>query len=267
MAEEPPLARLSIPEDDPSKYLPRVQQVQWDHYYMSVAQMVRTRANCIHADVGAVLVLDNRIISTGFNGTPAGFTNCHDGGCERCRLKKLGRAGELQDAEAIEFATGPKQLDVCICVHAEANALLSAARCGTRTEGSCLYATSQPCFICLKEAHQAGVKRIVYLEPWHGSDSEVMMRMYYKLAEHLRDNNERNFEQLETQAKAAFGGPFTRREPCLDEAIEALRAARTKDEVPEPTTEAQSVALKPERGGRKTPSASRPPARRSRTTA
>ena len=197
---------------------------------MQVALTVKTRANCWGALVGAVLVLENRIVSTGFNGTPADFANCRDGGCERCRQRELYDRGKFDEVEEMDLAHGPKQLDLCLCVHAEANALLSAAKVGNRTEGAWLYSTTQPCFACLKEAYQAGVKRIVYLEPWMATDSELLKAQYRELAEHLSDNNPRNFERLERQADAVIGTHAEVRLPVLDEHIDdsnAKAAAKT----------------------------------------
>ena len=131
--------------------LPRIGQVEWDHYYMKIALTVATRANCTGAQVGAVLVRDNRIISTGFNGTPQGFVNCRDGGCVRCRDRALRKAGRLTEVVYSELDDVEKHLDLCICVHAEANAILSAARAGMRTDDSTLYANYKPCFSCVKE--------------------------------------------------------------------------------------------------------------------
>ena len=119
---------------------------------MAMALAARDRADCRGRKVGAVLVVDDRVISTGYNGTPEGMSNCSDGGCWRC----LNREG---------YASGAGY-DVCICVHAEQNALLGAARFGIRTDGSHLYTTLQPCFGCLKEAIQAHVTKISYLHPW-----------------------------------------------------------------------------------------------------
>jgi dCMP deaminase len=91
-------------------------------------------------------VKQRNIISTGYNGTPMGVKNCFEGGCPRC----------ISDVE-------PGQgYDTCICVHAEANAILLAARHGNATEGGVLYTTIRPCFSCLKEAVQAGIQEIVY---------------------------------------------------------------------------------------------------------
>jgi dCMP deaminase len=212
----------TVPASDGARYLPRVKQVQWDHYYTDVALTVMTRANCWGALVGAVLVLDNRIVSTGFNGTPAGFANCRDGGCERCRQRELHDRGELQHITDPEVASGPKQLDLCLCVHAEANALLSAAKFGNRTEGAWLYTTSKPCFACLKESYQAGVKRIVYLEEWSSTAREVLQAQYDDLAEHLTDGHPRNFEQLVRQRDVIADGHGQPRDPILDDRIDQL---------------------------------------------
>lgn len=79
----------------------------WDDYFMSVAHMVAERSNCIKQKVGAVLVKNNRILSVGYNGTPAGMRNCYEGSCERCN------SGVAQGVN----------LDKCYCVHAEENAV------------------------------------------------------------------------------------------------------------------------------------------------
>ena len=118
----------------------------WDEYFMKIAEEASTRSNCLRRKVGALIVKQRTIISTGYNGTPIGVKNCFEGGCPRC----------LSDVE-------PGQgYDTCICVHAEANAILLAARHGNATEGGVLYTTLRPCFSCLKEALQAGIREIVY---------------------------------------------------------------------------------------------------------
>ena len=137
-----------------------------DRYFMALARAVRGRdnvsggddeqpahaphhgANCYGSKIGAVLVLGDRVISTGYNGTPAGMLNCIDGGCLRCKdryLEKLGETSKMSDPSH----TAGAALDRCICVHAEQNALLAAARFGTRVEGATLYTTLSPCFGCL----------------------------------------------------------------------------------------------------------------------
>lgn len=132
-----------------------------DEYFMGIAFAVRQRANCLGQRVGAIVVLDNRIIATGYNGTPSGMTNCLDGGCFRCE----NRGGK--------FAPGTAY-DICICVHAEQNALLSAARFGTPTDGASVYTTTRPCFGCTKELLQAKVQGVCFVHDWKHADSDYM---------------------------------------------------------------------------------------------
>ncbi|MEO6653394.1 MAG: deaminase [Ilumatobacteraceae bacterium] len=93
-----------------------------------------------------------RVIATGYNGTPEGLANCLDGGCVRC-----------SDRDQFESGTG---YDLCICVHAEANALLTAGRYGASTDATTVYTTDQPCFSCSKELIQAGVEKVYYARSW-----------------------------------------------------------------------------------------------------
>jgi dCMP deaminase len=135
-------------------------------YYMHIAMAVRRRANCIGSRVGAILVRNDRIISTGYNGTPEGTRNCDEGGCERC-------------AQREQYSPG-QGYDVCICVHAEQNALLSAARFGIAVEGASVYTTLRPCFGCTKELLQARVSGVFYLHEWRHPD-EKLWRQYMLL--------------------------------------------------------------------------------------
>ena len=137
-------------------------------YYMNIAMAVRRRANCIRSRVGAVLVLDDRIISTGYNGTPSGMLNCDEGGCERCANREKYRTGQAYD--------------LCICVHAEQNALLSAARFGIAVEHAVLYTTLRPCFGCAKELLQAKVSTVYYLHEWKHPDP-ALWNQYLALQE------------------------------------------------------------------------------------
>lgn len=223
---------------DPASFLPRAGQVQWDHYYMEVALTIRKRANCLHAKVGAVLVLENRIISTGFNGTPAGFPNCEKGGCERCKQQYYADIGDVARVTDPEFLdpNGPKHLDLCICVHAEANALLSAAKFGNRTDQATLYTTHKPCFSCLKEAMQAGIRRVVWLKDYTPSKSLSLQRQYKWMEEHLCNNDKRNFEQLEPQSKLIAEADVQPRKPVLDEQIGPA------DDIPQPPSDTGRTA-------------------------
>ena len=123
-----------------------------EEYMMNIALTVRSRANCKGSKVGAVLARDGHIVSTGYNGTPHNMPNCDEGGCVRCSDRK-------------KFPKGTAY-DLCICVHAEQNALLSAARFGISVEGSLLYSTIRPCFSCAKEMLQAGIKGVRFLHEW-----------------------------------------------------------------------------------------------------
>ena len=121
-------------------------------HYMNIAIAVRKKANCLGRKVGAVIVKKNRIISSGYNGTPEAIKNCMNGGCVRCR-----------DNKTYSASVG---YDVCICVHAEQNALIAAARFGNSIEGAIVYSTMRPCFDCTKAMLQARVQAIYYIHDW-----------------------------------------------------------------------------------------------------
>lgn len=128
------------------------------NYFMTIAMSVRRRANCMGNRVGAIVVLDGRIISTGYNGTPHGMKNCLEGGCHRC-------------ANRSDYPSGTGY-DLCICVHAEQNALLSAARFGIAAEGGVIYSTMRPCFGCTKEMLQTKIHSVYFLHDWVHPDTE-----------------------------------------------------------------------------------------------
>ena len=130
-----------------------------DRYFMGIAMAVRARANCRGNHVGAILVLDGHVVSTGYNGTPTDMVNCEDGGCDRCANREKYGAG--------------KGYDLCICVHAEQNALLAAARFGIPVAGGLIYTTIQPCFGCLKEMVQARIEGVRYRHSWSHPDKSL----------------------------------------------------------------------------------------------
>ena len=122
-------------------------RASWDEYFMEIAEIVKTRATCLRRQVGAVIVKDNRIITTGYNGAPAGLKHCTEmGGCERQRLG---------------IPSGERH-ELCRALHAEQNAIIQAAKLGISTEGATIYITLQPCVICAKMLINAGIKRIVH---------------------------------------------------------------------------------------------------------
>lgn len=141
-----------------------------DEYFMGIALAVRERADCRGQKVGAVIVFEDRIISTGYNGTPEKMVNCSDGGCVRCENRgKVYQSGSAYD--------------LCICVHAEQNAILSAARFGISVQGATLYSTTQPCFGCLKEMLQAKISQIYYIHPWRSARTPEQDSQYRRLME------------------------------------------------------------------------------------
>lgn len=118
----------------------------WDEYFMSIARVVASRSNCVKRKVGAILVIDKRIISTGYNGTPRGTRNCNEGGCPRC-------AGAAESG---------RRLDECLCSHAEENAITQSAYHGVAVRGASIYSTFCPCLMCTKMIINAGIAEVIY---------------------------------------------------------------------------------------------------------
>ena len=141
-----------------------------DQYFMGIAIAVRERADCRGQKVGAVIVTEDRIISTGYNGTPEKMLNCSDGGCVRCENRGK------------QYPSGTAY-DLCICVHAEQNAILSAARFGISVQGATVYTTTQPCFGCLKEMLQAKISQVYYIHAWTSPRSAEQEEQYKRLME------------------------------------------------------------------------------------
>lgn len=131
----------------------------WDEYFMEIAEMVKTRSTCIRRQVGAVIVKDNRIIATGYNGAPSGLKHCTEVGCERQRLN---------------IPSGQRH-ELCRALHAEQNAIIQAAKIGASTEGATIYITISPCVICAKMLINAGIKRIIYREGYPDMESLKML--------------------------------------------------------------------------------------------
>lgn len=118
----------------------------WHTYFMNIAKVAALRSNCMKRKVAAVIVHDQRIISTGYNGTPRGIKNCNEGGCPRCN--HFGKSGQ--------------DLGLCLCSHAEENAIVQAAYHGVRIKGATLYTTFSPCLICTKMIINAGVAEVIF---------------------------------------------------------------------------------------------------------
>ena len=117
----------------------------WDEYFMKIAHLVAERSTCLRRSVGAIIVKDKRIISTGYNGAPRGLTHCLEAGCLR---------------ERMGIPSGERQ-ELCRGAHAEQNAIIQAASSGVSMEGAAMYCTTAPCATCAKMILNAGIKRLV----------------------------------------------------------------------------------------------------------
>jgi dCMP deaminase len=127
---------------------------------MSLAHLAATRSTCLRRQVGAVIVKDRMVLSTGYNDTPRGLPNCGDGGCERCR----------------SAAASGTALDTCLCLHAEQNAIIQAAYHGVPIAGATIYCTHQPCLTCAKMIVNSGLVRIVYAQAYPDALADQLLR-------------------------------------------------------------------------------------------
>ncbi len=117
----------------------------WDDYFLRIAFVVASRSTCLRRHVGAVFVLDKRILATGYNGAPSGLSHCSETGCLR---------------EEMGVPSGQRH-ELCRGLHAEMNGLLQAARNGIRIDGATVYCTCTPCSLCAKMLINGGIKRII----------------------------------------------------------------------------------------------------------
>ena len=131
----------------------------WDSYFMDITLVVATRSTCLRRQVGALLVRDKRILSSGYNGAPRGLDHCLDIGCMR---EKLG------------IPSGQRQ-ELCRGLHAEQNAIVHAAYHGINIAGSTLYVTHQPCITCAKMIINAGITRVIFAGEYPDEHSVELM--------------------------------------------------------------------------------------------
>ncbi len=117
-----------------------------DEYFMEIANVVAKRSTCLRIHVGAVIVKNGRILSTGYNGAPHGFEHCLDIGC-------------IREKENIAHGT---RHEMCRAVHAEQNAIIQAALHGVSIEGATVYCTHQPCILCTKMIINGRMKRVAF---------------------------------------------------------------------------------------------------------
>ena len=133
---------------------------KWDKRFMELTELVGTWASCYRRKVGAIIVKDKRVLTTGYNGAPAGISSCVDRG--ECLREKM------------NIPSGTRA-ETCYAAHAEQNAIIQAARYGANIDGATLYCTHQPCVICAKMIINAGIKRVVYKE---GYPDEFSIRLF-----------------------------------------------------------------------------------------
>ena len=122
---------------------------KWDVRFMEMAHLVSTWTSCFNEGraIGAVIVKDKRVMTTGYNGAPAGLATCREKG--ECLRRKLG----------VESGT---RAEMCFAIHAEQNAIIQAAKLGISIDGGTLYCTHQPCSVCTRMIINAGIRRVVY---------------------------------------------------------------------------------------------------------
>lgn len=124
---------------------------KWDRRFMEMAGVIASWASCYKQNrkIGCVIVKNKRIMTTGYNGAPAGVKTCVERG--ECLREKLGIPSGTQH-------------EICYATHAEQNAIIQAAKLGVSIDGATLYCTHQPCTICTKMIINAGIKKIIYKE-------------------------------------------------------------------------------------------------------
>lgn len=145
------------------------QRPSWDEYFMKLANDVATRTTCLRRAVGCVIVKDNRILATGYNGVPCGLRHCSETGCLR---EKLG------------VPSGQRH-EICRGLHAEQNAIIQAAKYGIDISGSKIYVNTQPCIVCAKMIINSGIEEIIYQHPYDDElsrqlleESKIKMRIF-----------------------------------------------------------------------------------------
>ena len=131
----------------------------WDEYFIRLAYLVSTRSTCTRRHVGAVIVKDKRVLSTGYNGPPRGLAHCDITGCMR---------------ENLGIPSGERH-ELCRGLHAEQNAIIQAAVYGVSIKDATIYVTNHPCVVCAKMLINAQIKEIVYAEGYPDDLAKLML--------------------------------------------------------------------------------------------
>jgi dCMP deaminase len=126
---------------------------------MNITALVAQRSTCTRRAVGAIIVKDKRILSTGYNGAPSGIRHCLEVGCLR---------------ESLQVPSGERH-ELCRGIHAEQNAIIQAAYHGVSVKDALLYCTNQPCAICAKMIINAGIKKIYYQSGYTDALAQEML--------------------------------------------------------------------------------------------
>ena len=126
-------------------------RISWQKYFMDMAYLSAKRSTCLRRQVGAVAVIENHVIATGYNGAPKGVRHCIETGC-------------LREEQGIP--SGEKH-ELCRGVHAEQNLICQAASYGVALKGATIYCTHQPCYICAKMIINAGVELVIYSDGYN----------------------------------------------------------------------------------------------------
>lgn len=136
---------------------------KWDVRFMQMVDLISTWASCYPQErkMGAVIVRNKRILTTGYNGAPEGIVPCRDRG--ECMRRVRG----------IQSGT---QQELCYAIHAEQNAIIQAAKLGIMIDGATLYCSNQPCAICAKMIINAGIARVVYKNDYPDEFSQALMK-------------------------------------------------------------------------------------------
>ena len=146
---------------------------KWDKRFMEMAYLVATWSSCIRRSIGCVIVKDKRIMTTGYNGAPAGVENCKEKG--ECLRRKL------------NVPSGTKH-ELCFAVHAEQNAIIQAAKLGISLDGATLYCTHQPCSTCARIICNSGIRRVVYEQGYPDDFSlEIFRETGVQLEKYVRE--------------------------------------------------------------------------------
>lgn len=151
-------------------------KTSWDEYYLAVLEAVRKRSTCDRGESGAIIIKDNRLLTTGYVGAPVGMPHCDD----------VGHLIEFHGVEEIGMYPQIRNTKHCIrTVHAELNAILQAASFGISIKGATMYCTMVPCFGCAKAIVNVGIKKVVAVYPYQEQKETVELfwetRVYLKI--------------------------------------------------------------------------------------